>query len=249
MNHKDYKTINMWLKDLREKEYVQWIYSTDFTEKTKPASYYLGLNGIRLLKTKNYSIDELRKRYRESTRSQTYIDRCLLLADCRISLKKANQANAAQPKYINIRYFCELEAEYQDGYYKFITESDLVQPHMCFCKDNYETNEAVTEQSFMLEVFDATLPRYRVRKRLKNYIEYLEDEEWQSDTEDENPPIALFVCATKADMIYCKRATKKLLEDSYADGIRMRFTTTGKLKTFGVLGKIWEEVVAPEDED
>lgn len=249
MNHKDYKTINMWLKDLREKDYVTWIYSTDFTEKTKPAIYYLGINGIRLLKTKNYSIDELRKRYRESTRSQTYIDRCLLLADCRISLKKANQANAAQPKYSNIRYFCELEAEYQDGYYKFITESDLVKPHMCFCKDNYETNEAVTEQSYMLEVFDATLPRYRVRKRLKNYIEYLEDEEWQSDTENENPPIALFVCATKADLIYCKRATKKLLEDSYEDGIRMRFTTADKLRAFGVLGKIWEEVVAVEDED
>jgi len=45
MNHKDYKTINVWLKDLREKEYVTWIYSTDFIEKTKPAIAIPNQNG------------------------------------------------------------------------------------------------------------------------------------------------------------------------------------------------------------
>src|SRR5674476_145319 len=68
MGHKDYKTINVWLKDLRTNHYVEWIYSTDFVEKTKPAIYYLGLNGIRLLATtERYPIEELRKRYRESS--------------------------------------------------------------------------------------------------------------------------------------------------------------------------------------
>src|ERR1700756_32248 len=81
MKHKDYKTINVWLKDLREKHYVEWIYSTDFAEKTKPGIYYLGLNGIRHVKMLHpYKTEELRKRYRESTRSQIYIDRCLLIA-------------------------------------------------------------------------------------------------------------------------------------------------------------------------
>ena len=36
LGHKDYKTINLWLKDLKEKQYVEWIYSTHFAEKTKP---------------------------------------------------------------------------------------------------------------------------------------------------------------------------------------------------------------------
>lgn len=94
LGHKDPKTINLWLKDLRAKGYVEWIYSMHFAEKTKPAIYYLALNGVRYLRTltkKNededgtavmlplYPPEELRKRYKEPTRSKTYIDRCVRL--------------------------------------------------------------------------------------------------------------------------------------------------------------------------
>src|SRR5690348_2136007 len=51
LEHKDPKTINLWLRDLRAKGYVEWIYSTHFAEKTKPAIYYLALNGVRHLRT------------------------------------------------------------------------------------------------------------------------------------------------------------------------------------------------------
>jgi len=54
MRHKNYKTINEWLKDLREKQYVTWIYSDHFLERTKPAIYYLNSNGNRYLKTLEY---------------------------------------------------------------------------------------------------------------------------------------------------------------------------------------------------
>jgi len=40
LNHKDKRRIIAWLSDLRSKGYVEWIYSTDFTEKSKPAIYY-----------------------------------------------------------------------------------------------------------------------------------------------------------------------------------------------------------------
>ncbi|HEU4965914.1 MAG TPA: hypothetical protein VFT53_00345, partial [Candidatus Saccharimonadales bacterium] len=30
MHHRDYRRINAWLKDLREKQYVEWIYSDHF---------------------------------------------------------------------------------------------------------------------------------------------------------------------------------------------------------------------------
>jgi hypothetical protein len=46
MNHKDKKRVIVWLRDLRKKQYIEWIYSTDFVEKTKPAIYYLSLNGM-----------------------------------------------------------------------------------------------------------------------------------------------------------------------------------------------------------
>src|ERR1035437_6375942 len=73
MNHKDKRRIIAWLKDMREKHYVEWIYSTNFVEKTKPAIYYLDINGIRYLKSLDlYPIEELRKRYKDASRSRTF---------------------------------------------------------------------------------------------------------------------------------------------------------------------------------
>jgi len=81
MGHKNNRRIAEWLKDLRDKKYVEWIYDGDnFVEKTKPAIYYLGLNGIRCLRTTDeFPPEELRKRYKESSRKQDFIDRCLLI--------------------------------------------------------------------------------------------------------------------------------------------------------------------------
>ncbi|MGB4966625.1 MAG: hypothetical protein WBO35_00285, partial [Candidatus Saccharimonadales bacterium] len=98
LNHKDKRRILAWLKDLREKQYIEWIYSTDFIEKTKPAIYYLSLNGIKYLKTLQredddgdtlplYPLEELRKRYKDNERSRTFIDRSLLVADCVLTLR------------------------------------------------------------------------------------------------------------------------------------------------------------------
>jgi hypothetical protein len=81
-------------------------------------------------------------------------------------------------------------------------------------------------------------------------VQFLDGEEWQNEMEEEKPPIALFVCSTKADMIYCKRATKKLLEDAWdTEGIHMRFTTAESIKKHGFRGMIWEEVEAPKNDD
>src|ERR1035437_7237643 len=75
LHHKDKGRVSAWLKDLREKQYIEWIYSTDFAEKTKPAIYYLGINSVRYLKALDeFPVEELRKRYKESTRKQIFIN-------------------------------------------------------------------------------------------------------------------------------------------------------------------------------
>ena len=257
LRHKDYKTINLWLKDLREKEYVTWIYSTHFAEKTKPAIYYLGLNGIRHLKqltttdedgseVPTHALDELRKRYRESTRSQTFIDRCVLLADCCITLRQQRAATTG--------YFYQTEADYlsENSYYHFILDSEFMRPGLVFCKDKYDKQgeEEATLESYLLEVFDSTLPRYRIKKRLGDYVKYLDDEdyEWKEQTDTEKLPILLFVCPRTSDLIYAKRRTRKLIADAWEykddeeERPRVRFTTVDKLKQSSVLAKeIWEQ--------
>ena len=82
LHHKSHKTVTQWLHDLREKQYIEWIYSTDFEKKSKPAIYYLAINGVRYLRsTGNYPLNEIHKRYYESGRSEGFISRSIVLGD------------------------------------------------------------------------------------------------------------------------------------------------------------------------
>src|SRR3989344_2703072 len=82
LKHKDKKTINVWLKDLREKHYLEWSYSTKFGENTKPAIYHTGINGIRYLKTQSdYAMDVIQKLYRDHKREELFKQRCILIAE------------------------------------------------------------------------------------------------------------------------------------------------------------------------
>ena len=94
--------------------------------------------------------------------------------------------------------------------------------------------------NYLLEIFDANLPRYRMRYRLKQYVAYLDDESWEGD---EVQPTVLLVCGSLSDLIYAKRATKKLIDDTYADAgtLRVRFATIHALRAQGIAAPIWEE--------
>lgn len=242
LEHKDKRRVLAWLKDLREKHYVEWIYDgADFAKKTKPAIYYLGINGVRFLKTLEYEddtpvypLEEIRKRYRDNNRSKTFIDHSLLVASCVIALKEANKAITGKAGYAWIPEARYIDTEHD---YHFLAEHEILRPNLCIVKKN---GRGETTANYLLEIFDASLPRYRLRYRLKNYVTYLDDQEWEAD---DVQPIILLVCPSITELIYAKRATKKLIEDTYAeDGeLRIRFATTETLKQEGVMAKIWEE--------
>jgi hypothetical protein len=94
---------------------------------------------------------------------------------------------------------------------------------------------------YLVDVFDNTLPAYRVRKRLRNYFEFYQCSEWENKT-GKKFPIVLFICSTKVNLIYAKRHTKKLLEQ-YQDptDLHIRFATVDEVKESGITGEIWEE--------
>lgn len=229
LGHKDKRRIISWLQDLRSKQYVDWHYdATDFIAKSRPAIYYLSLNGIRYLRGGGYPDDELRKRYKEPGRKQVFIDRCLLVADCCLALRvKSND---------ELQYSCVLPADYADpdsGYY-FPNE---LKPHLCFIKQQGDDTT-----SYLLEVLDASMPRYATRKRLKDYVEFLLTGEWKDETSSPQP-IVLVACPTKADLIYAKRRTRKLFEDNGIEEgeAHIRFATLEAIKANGVAGRVWEE--------
>jgi hypothetical protein len=275
LGHKDKRRVIAWLHDLRQKQYVEWIYSTDFTDKSKPAIYYISINGVRFLKTLEndagteylYLPEEVRKRYKEKDRSKSFIDRSLLVADCCLTLevvnkscgdnnKPNNNSTSSNPTNsdgeaktnTNVHYTYVTESDYidPDHGYHFLAEHETLRPNLCIVKTERKNNRKTTS-NYLLEIFDSTLPDYRLRYRLKAYVKYLVEGDWEAETEDSNPPTILLVYPRLADLINAKRRTRKLLLDEYYEAedipknVHIRFTTTEQLQQHGITGPIWEE--------
>jgi hypothetical protein len=254
-HHKDYRRINAWLKDLTDKQYINRIYSTHFLEKTKPAIYYLGINGIRYLKPLTYTDGkselhpsypptELRKRYRENERSEGFRTRSMCVAESCIRLQEKNGPR--------LRYSLMTQATYahpEHGYH-FLTEAEGIEPSLCILKHVYAKGEDITGPgtitNYLLEIFDPTTPRYSIRYRIGKYIDYLKDDEWDSGDNDP-PPITLLVLPRLTDLIYAKRRAKKVIDDKYywedddEERPHLRFATLEQLQEHGITAKIWEE--------
>lgn len=102
--------------------------------------------------------------------------------------------------------------------------------------------DGTIKTSYLVAVFDPTLPWYMVKKRLKEYVTYLYEGGWRDET-DSQEFIIHIVCPSKAGLIYAKRRTRLLLEDTGRDeSTHIRFSTIEKIKINGVTGIIWEEV-------
>lgn len=233
LKHKDKKTINIWLKDLREKHYLEWHYSNRFGENTKPAIYHTGINGVRFLKTQGgYSMAIIQKLYRDGERKEPFIQRCILIADAGLNLirKSTNTSGAA--------FSFETASDYtkENSRFHIFTETE-VEPSLCFIK-----HKNSKKTYYLVDIFDATLPTYKIRKRLRNYFDFYQSSDWEINIA-KIFPIILLICPTKSVLIYAKRYAKKLLEENQNPcDLHIRFATVDEVKEFGITGEIWEEV-------
>jgi hypothetical protein len=230
LNHKNKRRINAWLPDLVKKEYLQRIYDpSTFSGKIQPAVYYLGINGIRWLKTQDgYDPGILRKLYRDKNRSETFISTCQLIADICLGLK--NQTNnrmsfdwATENEYVNpesLFYFSGMLSE--------------LHPPLIFTR---KKNNKMSY--YILNVLTVKLPPYRVRKRIRTYLEFLTEYEWIGHIK--KAPEILFVCETKEMLIRCKRYAKRLLVEAEEENIYLSFAQEEEVQKEGVTGKVWED--------
>ena len=228
LGNKDHKNVNEWLKDLREKQYVEWIYSTDYGEINNPAIYFTGINGVRYLKTCDDCSPELvRRLYRESSRSADFRTRCLLMGDCVVTLRTRSTGGAS---------------------YNFATPSDFANPgskYHLLGRTNWQLffrkQKDGVETRFLLEILDQTLPLYRARKRMRDCLSFYYSGDWENETGTPFP-VLLFICPTLPQLISIKRYTRWLLKkDDDPNELHIRFTTTEKVEKFGVNGGVWEE--------
>src|ERR1035437_7743303 len=233
LNHNYHKRIIDWLNDLVKKDYLEKLPKDNtFEQRSKPTIYRIGINGIRFLSIQDDCSKEIiKKLYKDKDRSDDFINQCIFLCDIHLSLIKKNDKAiyeiTTNSDFVN-----------SNSYFHFLKE---LSPDLIY----KETKRVKSRSSYifnLLTVFETTLPRYSIRKTLRNYFVFYQSSEWENET-GKTFPIILFICPTKSDLIYAKRYTKKLLQDyQNPTDLHIRFSTVDEVKKLGITGKIWEEV-------
>jgi len=175
LNQKQKNRINCWLKDLYNKKIIGRNYSKKFGDNIKPAVYFLKS------KSKNYLIDQVEKDtklteriYGEKNRSQKFINHCLLSADFYLNLRKS---------HIPEELF-------------FYTKIDLINHD--YLPSSHPDAYVATKKNkrikrYFFEIIDEGTPRFAIRDKIKQYLEYYNDNTWQEETKHPFPKI-LILC-------------------------------------------------------
>ncbi len=195
LNHKSPRRLNTWLKDLSEQNIIGRKYSHQLLANTKPAIYYLATKAIGILRDQPDINPKLLKRvYRERTRSEKFINHCLLLADFYLSLREQTQAQQLH----------------------FFTKTDL-STHYYLPYQRPDAYIAITDKNhtkrYFLEIIDQSTPRFLLRQKIEQYFNYFESQKWQSTTNHEFPNILLLLPDEKLKEYLSKYLSQKLEEE------------------------------------
>ena len=227
LNHHDKKRINLWLKDLNDKKYLNRIYSNRLGDNTIPAIYYSGENLYKIIREfTDYSGKYLKNLYRDKERSQSFIKRQMFIADICLDLTKIS--NKGETKY------------------KFMTAADCTSNPLYAFMDDLSPQLIFTKnksKQYFFAMLDSNMPKYMVKKKIKNYFELFYENAWEENIGTKFPTI-LFSCETKALLIFAKKTAKYLLNDyQNPEELELWFGLDEDIKEYGIIAEVWETIV------
>ena len=226
LNHKDPKRINTWLKDLTEKNIIGRHYSNTLKENTKPAIYYLATKAKQILLTQPDVNQKLLIRvYREKLRSPKLIDHCLFVAD--------------------IYFLLNTRAADSGHTLHFYTKTDLVSHnYLPYTRpDAYIAIQSPEEtKRYFLEIIDEGTPRFMLRSKIAQYLEYFDQQIWSTNTGHQNPAL-LIVCPNDPIKTFLQKHIAQVLEEEGTE-ILCFLSLRDTLRANGIQADTWEAVAA-----
>jgi len=206
LNHKKISRINLWLKDLYDKKIIGRNYSNKLGDNIKPAIYYLKTKSKSYLSDQLKKDDKLMKRiYGEKKRSQRFIYHCILSADF----------------YLNLLRFSENLQIY------FFTKIDLLNYDYLpsYHPDAYvATKNGKRIKRYFLEIIDEGTPRFVIRAKIKQYLEYYSDNTWQEGTNHPFPKI-LILCPNDLIKKFLHSFIPRIMEEESQEEIEFYLST------------------------
>jgi len=223
LNHKRHNRINAWLKDLTDKNYIGQKLDTESKINNLPAIYYLKKNGMQFVKTQDYAEKSyIAKLYQEDTRSDKFIENCVLIADIYIDLLKKYGTKEGFTFYTRSEYSL-------DGIIKEIF------PFFVFRKGK-------TKQYLVTEIFPEK-PRFFILNRINQYVTFFTKGDW---VKQEQSPIILFICPNNEIEEYVTKKVKLVCRDEQIEYLTFQTTTKEQIKQLGATGDVWSEVEIDE---
>jgi hypothetical protein len=225
LNHKNPNRTLSWIKDLIEKKCINRHYDRkSFEDNTKPATYYLGSKARHILKSeKNLDFEQLEYIYSEHRREKKFISHCLFLADVYLFLLSQKEEKE------DLKFFTKVDL---NGYEYF------PQP----LPDAFIAVKGQDTKRYFLDLFDEYTPPFALRQRVRKYLEYAENSDWDENTDYAPLPFILIICPTESLKKHINIYTKSLLEKTYEDKISL-FLTTKKRIEVADKENVWQKVV------
>ena len=177
LNHKHKTRINIWLNYLTTQKYLIKDYVKKFPEE--PAVYSLGLKGKQYfqkqIEISEVNPDLLNRVYQERNYTKKFKKHCMFLADIYFALTKFANSNN-----IDISFHTKTELTGLD----YLIEKE---PDAFFSIKN----EKGDSKSYFLEVVDKYIQWKELDRRIEEYVQYYENNLWQSYSEMPFPEIII----------------------------------------------------------
>ncbi len=245
LGHKDTHRINVWLKDLVEKNFLGRIYSHKLLENTKPAIYYLHNNGILWSKIRmgeKYGQDDLEPRavkkfYADKIASQTFITHSIAICDLYLQFK------ALEDEPWEYEYITKTEqwtVQYKDNDFE---ERKQYIPDVLVQK---LTRDWETMETSMLEIFPPYIPKYALEYKARQYITLRTEENWKRyiDCFEKTFPQIMFILPNQRKLNQLATHIQDTLNEEYdVEDMQFMLTTYKKAMEQGIADKkIWKVI-------
>jgi protein involved in plasmid replication-relaxation len=225
------KRVQARLKILEDQELISKRYDKTYKLRGKPASYYLLPKGARTLESHiAREPDEpinIRRIYKDKQLSESFIEHCSNVLQTFLILQQSYPAKGT------LKYIPRSRLDYEK--YDYF-------PHPL--PDAYIRIKTSTgEKQFFLDIFEDSQPFFVLIRRIKKYLEYSGDGDWEDTGTD--LPVILIACANTSMQKRLRKRLAKELRDSYEEATFATTTIEAIKNSNKTRAKIW----LPIDED
>lgn len=230
-NESNVRLVQKQLKTLADQKLIARQYDKTYRLRGKPAAYYLLPQGARILKSEHDQDPtepiDLKRIYREKNISEQFIEHCSHIVDIYLELSRLFPKN-------NLVYRQKSTLNYEK--YDYF-------PHPL--PDAYiRIKRAETLKRFFLDIFEEHTPYFVIVRRIKRYIEYKDDGEWD-DTGIPFPSI-LLICASHSTQKRINKRILRELRDSYEEMFFIT-STIPEVLMLSHTDKIWHLIDVDSD--